>query len=221
MSDVDFIVAINDELTTAQIAEVKQMHAGILDLPSRLAKRLEGSYFPKALLNKTEAVGVKALWFLNRGTGTMSQALHDNSWMTLWELHNCGIAVVGPDSKSLFGPVPAATLRHAVLSEMKAWRDTLVSNPSSISCVWNQSFVVLTYCRMLMTLESGAIYSKPASVRWSKTSLPERWHPLILRALPGSKDPDGAGQQPAKASEVIETLAFTAFAVGRGVNFDA
>ena len=219
-SDVDFIVVINDELTAAQVAEVEKMHAGILALPSRFAKRLEGSYFPKALLNKTETVGAKALWFPNRGTGTMSQALHDNSWMVLWELHNCGIVVGGPDSKSLFGPVPAATLRRAALSEMEAWRNTLVSNPGSISCIWNQSFVVLTYCRMLNTLESGAIHSKLASVRWSESALPERWHALIRRALPGSKDLDGAALQPAEASEVIETLAFTAFAVGKGDNLE-
>lgn len=215
-SDVDFIVVIDDELTAAQVDEVKQMHAGILALPSHFSKRLEGSYFPKAFLNKTETVGVNTLWFLNGGTRTVSQAIHDNSWVVLWELHNHGIVVVGPDPKSLFAPVPAATLRSAVLSEMKAWRNTLVLNPGSINCIWNQSFVVLTYCRMLKTLESGAIHSKLASVRWGETALPERWHPLIRRALPGSKDLDGAGLQPADVSEVTETLAFTEYAVEKG-----
>jgi predicted nucleotidyltransferase len=45
-SDVDFIVVIDNELTEAQVAEVRVMHAGILALPSPFAKVLEGSYFP-------------------------------------------------------------------------------------------------------------------------------------------------------------------------------
>jgi predicted nucleotidyltransferase len=219
-SDVDFVVVINRELTDAQSTELKVLHADILALPSHFAKRLEGSYFPRALLNNSDTVGKNTLWFLNGGTRTMGQAVYDNSWVVLWELHNLGIAVVGPDPKTLFSPVPAAILRREVLSEMKGWRNTLVLNPDSINCSWNQSFVVLTYCRMLNTLESGAIHSKLASVRWSKLALPERWHSLIRRAWNKRKDLHQAGRQPAETSEVIETLAFTAYAIGMGDNIE-
>ncbi|HEY1791493.1 MAG TPA: aminoglycoside adenylyltransferase domain-containing protein [Opitutaceae bacterium] len=215
-SDIDFIVVTDTEPTSAQVAGVRQMHTDLLSLPSPYSKRLEGSYFPRALLSGGEKVGVDPLWFFDGGTRTLGQSICDNSWVVLWELHNCGVAVVGPEPKSFFGPVPVATLQRAVLSEMKAWTERLASNPSSLNNPWNRSFVVLTHCRMLETLESGAVHSKAASVRWSEAALPLRWSPLINRALLGRKSVDGQVVRPDDEIEVTETLAFVEYAMARG-----
>jgi hypothetical protein len=52
----------------------------------------------------------------------------------------------------------------------------------------NQAFVVLTLCRLLYTLESGAVASKPGAARWAQQAVGQRWAGLIERALAGQQD---------------------------------
>ena len=58
-----------------------------------------------------------------------------------------------------------------------------------------QAFVVLTLCRLLYALESGAVASKPGAARWAQQALDPRWDGLIERALTGQQEsteiPDG------------------------------
>jgi hypothetical protein len=52
----------------------------------------------------------------------------------------------------------------------------------------NQSFVVLTLCRLLYTLETAAVISKPGAARWARHALDPRWVGLIERALAGQRE---------------------------------
>jgi hypothetical protein len=45
-----------------------------------------------------------------------------------------------------------------------------------------QSFAVLTCCRVLNTLQSGAVKSKLAAVQWAEQTLDAKWHELIRQA---------------------------------------
>jgi hypothetical protein len=45
-----------------------------------------------------------------------------------------------------------------------------------------QSFTVLTCCRMLHTLQDGAVRSKLAGVEWAGRSLDSEWHKLTRQA---------------------------------------
>jgi hypothetical protein len=49
-SDVDFVVAVRDELSDAHVASLQSLHGRVYDLPSEWATHLEGSYFPVATL---------------------------------------------------------------------------------------------------------------------------------------------------------------------------
>jgi hypothetical protein len=42
--------------------------------------------------------------------------------------------------------------------------------------------VVLTLCRLLYTLETGSVASKPAAARWAERTLSSCWSGLIGRA---------------------------------------
>jgi hypothetical protein len=48
--------------------------------------------------------------------------------------------------------------------------------------------VVVTLCRLLYTLETGAVASKSRAARWAQQALGPRWNGLIERALVGQKD---------------------------------
>jgi hypothetical protein len=46
-----------------------------------------------------------------------------------------------------------------------------------------RSFAVITMCRVLHALETGAITSKPKAIQWAKTKLGEPWKQLIDKAV--------------------------------------
>jgi hypothetical protein len=50
--------------------------------------------------------------------------------------------------------------------------------------------VVLTLCRLLYTLETGSVASKPAATRWVERTLPSRWSGLVGRATTGQHASD-------------------------------
>ena len=49
-SDVDFIVVVEEGLTSPQVGALQEMHDQVYQLNSEWAKHLEGSYFPREIL---------------------------------------------------------------------------------------------------------------------------------------------------------------------------
>src|SRR6059058_2048741 len=66
-SDVDFVVALDDELSPDQVTALHGVHERIYALDSEWAKHLEGSYFPLATLRDHRAAG-SPLWYLDHGS---------------------------------------------------------------------------------------------------------------------------------------------------------
>jgi Domain of unknown function (DUF4111) len=66
----------------------------------------------------------------------------------------------------------------------------------------SQTFVVLTLCRLLYTLDSGAVASKPFAARWAKKALSGQWTGLIERSLARQYDSEEALE-----SDMNETVA--------------
>src|ERR1700719_2180612 len=56
-SDADFVVAIRNELSEAQVAELQRVHERIYGLESEWARHIEGSYFASAILRSSERCG--------------------------------------------------------------------------------------------------------------------------------------------------------------------
>jgi Domain of unknown function (DUF4111) len=79
---------------------------------------------------------------------------------------------------------------------------------------WCQRYVVTTYCRVLTTLATGRVLSKPDALRWAGDALDRRWRPLLEQAHAdrAAFDPD---ERPRPGS-VEETRAFAAYCVGWG-----
>lgn len=64
-SDVDFIVAIEDELSDNQVQALQVMHERLYALDNAWAQHLEGSYFPREVLKDCSLRG-RPLWYLDR-----------------------------------------------------------------------------------------------------------------------------------------------------------
>jgi hypothetical protein len=82
---------------------------------------------------------------------------------------------------------------------------------------FGQSFVVLTYCRMLHTLHTGTVQSKKAGAKWAKEFVEPKWSELIDQAW---KERDGVRfmvkiRQRAEQPILCETLRFINYAIAQ------
>jgi len=75
---------------------------------------------------------------------------------------------------------------------------------------------VLTFCRILKTIETGGVSGKRDAAAWAASQLEPRWRPLIERAVADRPDPWKRVHQRADEDLVRETLAFSEYALERG-----
>jgi hypothetical protein len=243
-SDVDFVVVTREDIADADAARLNAMHRVLHGRPETWAQHLEGSYIPAAELRRLPAehrdVPVSPRpgdWadpatgrppraypflFLGNGERSLVRSEHDNTLVVRWILRERGIALAGPNPAELVDPVDLDELRAECREVMRWFGDELLSGKVVIEALWLQGFTVLIYCRMLQSLATGTIVSKPGSVAWAKTNLPPEWAPLIERAWgQRGRYPRGKGAPEAhkalapEPNDVSQTLAFVRYALER------
>ncbi len=211
-SDVDFLIITHDDPNDAHVKRLQVMHARIYSGSSTWAQHLEGSYIPKNVLHSFTKTGGE-LWYLDNGSASLVRSSHCNTVVVRWTVREHGIALAGPDPRSLVDPIPADVLLDEVRGTMRKWGTEIIADPSRMNSEWYQSFAVVSYCRMLHTLETGKLWSKPTSVRWAIKTLDPRWFGLIERAWANRTNPSSTCRQPADPEEVKNTIAFIRYAI--------
>jgi hypothetical protein len=191
-SDIDFLIVTENELTDAEFQSLQALHIEIHNLGCYPAQHLEGSYISRWLLTRSDVVGVRPLWFVDNGSTLLERSIHDNQWHVRWLLRESAITLTGPDPKTLAPPVPLEALRAEMLRAIDKLRTLFVAEVDQplgwFNTRFGQSFAVLTYCRMLQTLQTGAVESKLSAMRWAEQSLDAEWHELIRQAWVERKD---------------------------------
>jgi hypothetical protein len=218
-SDVDFTIVIENDISDTDLQALQIMHARIYSLESEWAKHLEGSYFPKNII-KSGNYGNKGLWYLNNTFDKLALSNHDNTLVIRWVVREHGITLAGIPAKELIDFVPADDLRKEILSTMREWGNEIISGQWKMENKWAQPFVVLMYCRMLHSLNTGRIASKLSGAQWAKNTLDNRWTGLIQRAWDERPNPSLKVLQPAEASEVENTIEFVRFALELGQSYE-
>jgi len=180
-SDVDFLVVIEDDLHDTILPELEAMHQSLFEIPSYWSHHLEGSYFPKDIL-KTEDHNHTPIVYIDNGSRHLERSTHDNELVVRWVTREHGITLYGTDPKTYIDPVSEADLKREVKQTMHTWAQEIISGEYTIANVWAQAFAVIMYCRMLHTITTGAIHSKPSGVEWAQNTLDEQWHNLIRDA---------------------------------------
>jgi predicted nucleotidyltransferase len=206
-SDVDFVVAIDNELSDSQVRNLQAMHQLIHDLESEWAKHLEGSYFPASILRRYAQSGRK-LWYLDHGSRELERSAHDNSVVVRWILREKGVVLAGPRPSAWIDPIPTKALRREILETINNWGGEILADPEQINNRFYQTFAVLSYSRMLHDLHIGAVGSKRAGAEWAKENLAPSWRGLIDRAWDGRPNPALSVQQPADETDFRRTLEF-------------
>ncbi len=105
--------------------------------------------------------------------------------------HGTTVFGIGPDE--LIPPVSRPALEVAVRWTAKRWVTGWVRQPEQLEAVQFRAFAIFTCCRMLYTLERGAIASKPAAARWAAALLSPSLSATVEAALAAKA---GSGSPP-------------------------
>jgi hypothetical protein len=185
-SDVDFIVVIERELTEVEQRELQALQERLFALPTTWAQHLEGSYVPREQLRRLDSE--RRPWFyFDNGFTEPAWDNHDNTAVVRWSLREYGIVLQGPDPKELVDPVSSDELRADALwaiGEWEAWIPTLERWSARL-----QPDSVIAYCRMLQTVETGQLRSKPESAEWALGFVDPEWRALIEASRAERPDP--------------------------------
>ena len=244
-SDLDFVGVTRDDVDSAVESALNAMHGRLHDRPETWAQHIEGSYAPAAVIRRPAgaadtprfarpdgwrdpaigggppARGYPFL-FLGNGSRALVRSEHDDTNVVRWVLREHGIALYGPPAAEVIDPVESGALAADVRQTAASFANTLLSGETTLEPLHLQCFTVLFYCRVLQSLATGRIPSKPETMRWALVELGPRWAPLIEDAWRRrSEYPRGPGA-PAlhaallpSAAAVAETLAFVRFALDR------
>ena len=225
-SDVDYVVVTDDALSSDLFANLQAMHTRIAMLDFWCATQLEGSYVPQHALRQYDPVHALHL-HIDRGRGErlnmmrLDNAMISRAWWGGWvilreSLRERGITLAGPAPQSLIDPVSSNDLRQAAWAILHGWAARILDDPAQMSTRGYQSYTVLTVCRILYTLQSGHVVSKPVAARWAQQTLGERWTALIERAWVGRRNP----QMQAPSDDLNGTLDLIHFALERSQQFE-
>jgi hypothetical protein len=208
-SDVDFLVVTEREVDEREQRELQALQGRLFELPTTWAQHLEGSYVPRDQLRRADHE--RRPWFyFDNGATEPAWDKHDNTAVVRWSLREHGVVLAGPEPKKLVDPISRATLRGDALGALEEWEEWLPTLDA-----WSarlQPLVVLSYCRILHTIEFGLVGSKAQAGAWARFTVDAEWRPLVQRALEDRADPWKKVGLPADPAAVRETLAFTAYA---------
>ena len=209
-SDIDFVVVTDEDIFGDLFLALQAMHERIAAIDTPLAIQLEGSYISKHAVRRYDPE--HALHpNIERGEGEqLKMADHSEPWsIHRYVLCQRGITITGPAPQTLIDPVSPDELRQAMLPTLHGWAKHILNHPDEINGRGYQSYTVLTLCRILYTLQTGDVASKPAAARWAKETLGEKWASIIDRALIGRKN-GGLAIDP---EDVTATLDFIRYAI--------
>ncbi len=206
-SDCDFLVVTEDRVTAQQERGLREIHDEIPTRSGYWPHNLEGSYAPRAELKTLDALGVDWL-YIDRGWREMQWSTHCNAEEVRWTLRERGISLAGPDPRSLVNEVPADALRSRMRRLIESFLPDLYSG-TSFDIAGTQRYAVASLCRMLYTVRTGEVASKPASLEWGKQTLDPTWRDLIQQVI---DDRALAWDAPPRPESVEPTIAFAGYA---------
>jgi predicted nucleotidyltransferase len=206
-SDCDFLVVTAEQVGREQERALRRRHREIPAREGYWEQNLEGSYAPIADLETLERLDRKWL-YIDRGFREMQWSTHCNTEDSRWILRERGVILAGPEPRAFACEVPADALRHKARLQIESFLPDLFTW-TSFDIAWSQRYAVETLCRMLFTLETGAVTSKRAALEWAKPHLSSVWHGLIDQAL---ADRAVQWDDPPRSGSVEATIAFAAYA---------
>lgn len=207
-SDIDFVVVTEEDVAGELFLALREMHDQISALDTPWAIQLEGSYISRQGIRRYDPAHV-LFPNLERGQGErLKMTEHDPIWAVhRWVLRERGINVTGPDPQELVDPVSPEELRTGSRHTLSTWAMRLAEHPEQMNSKGYQSYVVLTLCRILYTLELGQVASKQVAASRAQERLGQRFGGLIEQALRERLNSEGAPDE-GTLRKTVEMISF-------------
>jgi predicted nucleotidyltransferase len=125
-SDIDFVVAIERPVSDAEVGALIEMHARLAALPNPYADRLEGAYIDRASLRRFEPG--REFLTIECETPLRWKEHETSSLIERYVLREKGVALLGPDPKSLIDLISSEELRAGIRRRLHEWA-TWAANP--------------------------------------------------------------------------------------------
>ncbi|HEX5414494.1 MAG TPA: aminoglycoside adenylyltransferase domain-containing protein [Chloroflexota bacterium] len=208
-SDVDVLGVVDDVLSAERFAALSGVHRDLAASKSPWAVEVEAYYLTEAALRR-EDPSFGCHLKVNRGNGGVLEPLHrDRGWLIQGHLlREFGVALVGPDPRTLIAPVAPGDLRRTIAASAPEWLAALLADPTELRRSGSHTYLVLTLCRVLYTLANDAVASKQVAGRWAQAELGDRWAALIGSALAWRKDLPTREIAEGDFAETVELLRF-------------
>jgi len=211
-SDIDFVVVTNPALDASAFNALKQMHADFAAGGSPWAQRIEAVYVDVGALNRTDDRMLEETKYpqLEQGTELFRDVLEKGWVFQHYTLREKGGIVFGPDPRRIAAPVHVEDMVPAVRSIAKMWLDAAENDPDWLDWLserkW-QAFVVQTVCRMLYSLKTGSVTSKPAAAAWAQQTIGAPWDAFIRHTMARKEISETV--PPSELSQTIQWIQFT------------
>jgi hypothetical protein len=210
-SDVDVLVVTELAVSEPEFQSLAALHNRIPACENRYGRHYKVSYVDRASLKR---FGPGERYHPTVGSDwPFQRAEHrDNFIIERWMVRERGVALVGPDPKTLIDPISADELRAAVSGELRARIEHWAGGdqpPDWMDTRYYQALEFETVCRAPYTLEFGELSTKPQAVRWALGALPAPWRALIewSQIHRADKTPDDA--------KIPEIMRFVRWAASR------
>lgn len=180
-SDIDFLVVTIEDLPDNLVSGLETMHTRIYESGLEWATKLEGSYVPIAAMRVYSPTG-PVCPMINEGRFEVARQGID--WViNRHVLYTSSVVIIGPPLQTIIDPVRPEELQEAALTLLRDVWVPWLYNPDFFHGTGYQSFVVLTMCRALYTLEHGTVVSKLHSAEWVMVNSDRKWTELIKQAM--------------------------------------
>lgn len=179
-SDIDLAVVLKESASREKIEEAKKLHSDAEKKFEKWAHRVECSYIPLEMLKSILPPETPRPYF---GGGIFyPEAPYGNEWIiNQYFLYKNGVALIGPDFKTLTKPVNITDVQKACVKDLyKEW-EPKITDSEYLADSHQQSYVVLNLCRILYTVMRNEAVSKKAAAEWAKNEYPE-WKDLVETA---------------------------------------
>ncbi len=212
-SDIDFIAVTRGEISEDSFTALREMHARFDRSGSPWSGKIEAAYIPQEALKHAAATPARYPQ-IEKGTELIRAPLEIGWAFQRYTLRERGVIIAGPDPHTFFDPgehrfSESGEMRRAAAAIMGGWLEQSRRDPAWVAWAHirsSQAFIILTLCRLLYSLETGDVVSKPAAARWAQEALGARWDAAIRRALAGQHD-----EQEAPDSDYEDMLALLKF----------
>jgi hypothetical protein len=179
-SDIDLVTILHKPASNQELQALEQLHIQVGLKHKKWANRLECSYTPIEMLQNTLPPKLPRPYL---GEGIFyPEAHYGHEWIiNLYLLYQHGLALWGPDFKTLVNPIPILEVQKACIRDLFQEWEPKITDPEWLDNSHYQSYVVLNLCRILYTVLANATGTKAVSARWAKGAFPV-WSRLIESA---------------------------------------